>query len=267
MRSLCLLATLALFSPPSALAEEGPKWFKKKTQIQEQKAAEEAAKAAEKPIVGEPEDGLATETTDESGKTKAKAASDEPTAASDLSGKQEKKEASTLFSSRGLTDSLGLDYGTLKQPVIDGKLLSAQYGLGWWWTPKFTIGLFARAGMMLKNEYLFMMVMLGPQARYFLTKNLAITGFAGLNFTQGLSRVPTTHIPVPPSDTELRARRGLAVGGQIAWLFWPKRDLGLGPAITYWRGSSGDRSFSMVTFGFTYQSGKPNLSGSVMEDY
>lgn len=267
MRSLCLLATLALFSPPSALAEEGPKWFKKKTQIQQQKAAEEAAKAAEKPIVGEPEDGLASETTDVSGKPKPKPG-DEPAAVSDLSGTPEKKQSSsTLFSSRGLTDSLGLDYGTLKQPVIDGKLLSAQYGLGWWWTPQFTIGLFARAGMMLKNEYLFMMVMVGPQARYFLTKNLAITAFAGFNFTQGLSRVPANHIPLPPADTELRARRGLAIGGQVAWLFWPKRDLGLGPAITYWRGSSGERSFSLLTFGFTYQSGKPNLSGSVMEDY
>jgi hypothetical protein len=121
--------------------------------------------------------------------------------------------------------------------------------------------------MMLKEEYLFLMVSLGPQLRYFVTRNLAITGWFGYGVSQGLSRVPTYHLPPPPTDTALQARRGFLYGGQIAWMFWAKRDLAIGPAINYWHGTMGERTFSLLSFGVTYQSGKPNLTGSVMEDY
>jgi hypothetical protein len=135
--------------------------------------------------------------------------------------------------------------------------------MGWWWQPKMSFGFTAKAAGVFQETFVLMFVALGPQLRYFVSQHWAVTGMAGFGLTQGLSRVPQTNVPRPPSSAELGARRGIIGQAQLAYFFWPKKSHAFAPTLTFMAGSQSERSFSAIALGLTYQSGRPKYDGDV----
>ena len=240
-RAILLALVFALASPVHA---EEPGWYQHKKKTDEKKQQEEQEKAAEKPVVSGPQ-------SDQTSFTQLSANESAP------------PETNLLFNKKGLTDSLSLDYGSLIQADVGGGQTSLQYGVGWWWKPNLALSGFIRGSMVLETSFLYMQISLGPEIRYFISKDWAVTGLLGYGFSQGLTRVEASAIPPPPNPDTLNLRSGPVLGAQIAYLFWTKRDLAIGPALSYWYGSQGERSQQAIVFGLTYQGGRPNYNGDV----
>ncbi len=215
-----------------------PAWYKRKKEVQVQKQKEAEEKANEKPI--------------EAGST---AELSQNTAAP--------LDTNFLFKSEGHTDAFGLDYGKLNQDVISGTILHVQYGMGWWWKPNLVFSGVGRLGGMLADTFMFMMVSLGPELRYFLTQHWMFAGSIALQYSQGFTRVPATHIPPPPSEAYINARYGISGGVSAAYMFWPNRTLGIGPIASAYYGTQSDRTFMIFSLGITFQSGRPNYTGDL----
>jgi hypothetical protein len=242
------LGFLVLAGAPAAYAD--PAWYRHKQQVEEKKAEETAEKDAERPVVGIPGEGGST-----GGATNTFSQLSKPI--------ENRIETNLLFKRAGLTDSIGFDLGKLDQTDISGYLFSAQLAMGYWWQPNLVLSVFARPSVLFRETYLYMAGSAGPSLRYLLGKHWAFTGAVAYGFGQGLTRVSSTHIPPPPDDVALVARRGILNGAQVAYFFWPKRDLGIGPCFSYWGGKLGDRDNTIFTLGFTLQDQRPNYTGEL----
>lgn len=231
-----------------------PGWYRKKKDDARKEAEEAAAKEAEMPIVGE-----------EGGKLAPAPASSELGKIESDEKKAKAEYPSLLFKREGVTASLTAGIGSLSQPEIQGFPVSLSYAMGWWWKPDLVLSGFGRAEGLFSNTFNFLVLSLGPQLRWFATRSWAFTGNIGYAFSEGLSRVGAAHIPPPPRDTALTARRGLLFTAQAAYLFWNRRDLAVGPTASATIGSQGERSYFEFMLGFTYQDGRPNYTGDLTE--
>lgn len=242
--ALACMATA--LSAPLARAKD-PSWYKKKKKDQAVAAEEQAVKDAEKPAVS----GDASE-------------GDQKTVFSELTKEEAPKyERYLLFKRAGMTDSLGFHYGTLDQPDLPGRTFNADYSMGWWATPFMVASMSVQGSTIFDSGYIFMMFVAGPKFRYFLKKNVAVTGFVGYGVSQSLSRANKANLPYPPGHIAYGARQGFQGTAQLAYLFWPKRDVGFGPALTFWGGNQSERRYWMITLGITYQAGRPPYGGDL----
>lgn len=232
-----ILASLLLVSL-SSYAEEGPAWYKRKKEVIEQKKQEELEKASEKPV--------------------------DPNSTTEISqNKTQPPDQNYLFKSEGHTDAFGIDFGKLNQNVISGTILHIQYGMGWWWKPNLVFSGLGRLGGMLSETFVFMMVSLGPELRWFATQHWMIATNVSFQYSQGLTRVPAAHIPPPPDPNHLDARYGVSGAAGVAYMFWPNRTMGIGPMISATYGLQRERTYSNISFGITFQSGRPNYTGDL----
>lgn len=174
-----------------------------------------------------------------------------------------KADTNLLFKAAGVTDSLNLEAGRLIQPQLSGIAYTLQYGMGWWATPRIVASPFARVTAVFESNFTFFQVTAGVQGRYFITQNWVAGALAGFGGGQGLSRLPEARVPLPPSDETLATRFGLLAGIHGAYLFWPSRSFGVGPAVAVYVGSQGERSQVMYTIGVTFQSGRPAYDGDL----
>ena len=241
---LALAPLVILGFATSASHATEPTWFKKKKAIQEEKAEEERRKNVEAPVVG-----------NSNGDTPA---------VSDLSAPAgPPPDMRLLFKRAGVTESFHLDYGNLSQPEITGGMISGQYSFGRWWTSSVILSLSARASGLFQELDVFMMANVGPQVKYWFSQRWAVDAYLGYGISQGLNRVDRNHVPLPPKDTVLRARHGPLLALELSYFFWPKRDMGIAPTVSYWKGSQDERNQSMISLGVTIQMGRPNYTGDV----
>jgi hypothetical protein len=250
---LCVLAAGA--ASGAARAEDAPTggadapaWFKRKKDTEEGERRQEELKASEKAAVG---------------------GADPPPAAGDAAfstltqDDRPAPQTNLLFKSAGLTESFDLGAGSLSQDDLAGFSFTPAFAMGWWWTPRLIASVGLSGLVQLKETYVFGLLALGPKVRWLLGERWILGAGIGYGVSQGLSRVPQSHIPPPPGDPVLEARLGPSASLQAGVLFWPRRDLGIGPSVTYTIGKHAERSFSIVTVGISYQSGRPNYTGSV----
>ena len=236
MRRIPLISILLLSL--STYAEEGPAWYKRKKEVIEQKRQEAEERAAEKPI--------------------------DPTSTAEISqNKTPPPDQNYLFKSEGHTDAFGFDIGKLDQPVITGTILHLQYGMGWWWKPNLILSGLGRFGGMLSQTFVFMMVSIGPELRWFVTQHWMFTTNISIQYSQGITRVLATHIPPPPDQVYLDARYGVSGTAGVAYMFWPNRTLGIGPTLSATFGTQRERAFTNLMLGITFQSGRPNYTGDL----
>jgi hypothetical protein len=244
-----LLGISLVMALAGAPARAEPSWYKRKKQVETEKAEEAAAKAAEKPMIGPgsppPDTSLKPLTTDVAPPT----------------------ETTLLFKKEGLNESISLDYGQINQTELSGRAPSLQYSMGWWWRPNLTLAPAAKAAAIFQDTYVLMFVGLGANLRWFATRNWAFSLMPGFALSQGLSRVSQENVPRPPSSGALGARRGLFAQAQATYFFWPKRGYAIGPTVTFMTGKQSERSFSAIAIGFTYQSGRPSYAGDLTSDW
>jgi len=225
-----------------------PDWFKRKKQVEEKKAIEAERKDQELPVIGiGAEDDI------------------EKSPLSDLTPhvEQEAPETFLLFKRKGFTDSFGLGIGWLSQQDINGLSIASRFSAGWWAYPDLILSPAAEVHLILTSTYLFMLIAVGPQVRWFYKKSLALTGFVSFAFSQGLSRVDESHVPPPPSFQSLGARRGIFGTVQLAYLSWLTQAVAFGPVLNLSIGIQSERTITVIALGLTYQSGKPNYTGDV----
>jgi hypothetical protein len=233
-----LILSSLLFINLSAHAEEGPAWYKRKKEVIEQKKKEAEEKASEKPV--------------------------DPNSTAEISeNKTPPPDQNYLFKSEGHTDAFGIDFGMLTQPVISGNIMHLQYGMGWWWKPNLVFSGIGRLGGMLSETFVFMMVSIGPELRWFITQHWMVATNISLQYSQGLTRVPQAHIPPPPNPDHLDARYGVSGTANVAYMFWPNRKLGIGPIIGATYGFQRERQYLNLTLGITFQSGRPDYNGDL----
>jgi hypothetical protein len=108
-----------------------------------------------------------------------------------------------------------------------------------------------------------MMVTLGPQLRYLHNKRWSVVGSVGYTYSHGLNREKEKRLPV--TESALRARHGPSFGVQTTYMFWPKRDMGLGPTAGFWYGIQDERTATQITLGLTFLAGRPNYTGDVTD--
>lgn len=257
-----LIAALLVSAPfPEARAgEEGalPSWYKKKKTDkarEEQERREDELRKQELPEIGAPgRPGMP-----ESGATQE----------TELSAPEPDKNTSDnrLFKNDGLTGAAMLGVGKVSQPEFSGTALMGGYGMGWWWKPNLVLTAMGRASVIMDETYFFMLISIGPQLRFFPSKRLAFGIEAAYGYSVGLSRVNAAHLPTPPDSAALAARRGPLFGANAAYLLWPKRDLGVGPVVSFRKGTQGERSVFEVMAGITLQDGRPSYTGDLTKDW
>jgi|GEM_PF-5522491 len=248
MRRRLLLLAIPLWI--ATAHADAPAWYERKKKVEQEKKQEAATKAAEKPAIGPGSSAPGVP------QISTLSQPEGPPAGTNL-----------LFKKGGLNESLSLEFGQLKQPVITGRASTLSYTMSWWWTPRLTFGPTVKATGIFDLTYAYMFVQLGPQARWFMSRRWNLTGFTLFGVSRGLSRVEQSHIPGPPDTVALRARKGLAIGAELTHLFWVSRNFSFGPTLGFWKGKQGERTWSMMTIGITYQSGRPEYGGSVIDDW
>ncbi len=244
------LALLGLASAPPAVAEPAaaPTWYQHKKQVKKEEEAETARKAQEAPALDQP-----------AGQTG-------PQPVSSLSADtRPPPPTNLLFRREGMTEMLTLDLGKLNQSgsELSELAFALHLKIGWWWLPKLIVGPSVRATGFLKSTHAFMQVTAGPLVRWLVGENWIWSAYAGWGLSNGLNLVPETNIPPPPSNSQLATRRGPQFGTTLAYLFWSRRDFGIGPHLGIWKGSQDERSQFAITLGVGLQSGRPNLRGDL----
>lgn len=251
--ALCALLTGA--SVTAFAAEEPsprpPSWYQRKKAEEQRRLQYEQQLEQEKPVIGKEGSTVAQP------KTVELSAPPEP----------EKKPStpSLLFDKRALTASFDAGLSYLSQDTVNGLPISVLYGMGWWWKPDLILSGFGLVDAIFTSTHIYSTISVGPQLRYFLDDHWALTGRVGFQVSQGFSRVEATHIPPPPTQTALDLRSGLNLTAQVSRMFWLKRDLAVGPYVATRVGFQSERTYFEFSLGFTYQDGKPNLSGDLLE--